>query len=183
MESLEARLLSRIQQLKVVLRGDFKLASGRTASYYIDGRLLGLDGRASVLLGQIISQRLPKEVRSIGGPATGAIALVAATLAAAYANQRDLRGFYMRSAAKQHGRRQSFEGHPLSPAVIIDDVCSTGGSLLKVAAALEVQDIEVYSILAVFDKEQGGRTIIDQGYRYSAIFSVEEGNLTPYQSS
>ena len=45
---LEEKLLERARQLDVLKHGHFKLASGQTSSYYLDGRLLSLDSQGSI---------------------------------------------------------------------------------------------------------------------------------------
>ena len=168
---LQAQLLSRVENLEVIKHGRFTLSSGRKSNYYIDGRLAGLDGRAVALIGRIIASRLPKETRSVGGPAVGAVPLVVATLIAA-GQQGALSGFYVRDVSKEHGRQRLLEGSPLTPAVIVDDTCTTGSSILKIAALLEERSIEVKRIIAVFDRG-GGRRVIEKGYDYSAILTVD----------
>ena len=161
----------------MIKRGRFTLSSGQKSNYYIDGRLAGLDGRAAALIGRIIASRLSESTRSVGGPAVGAVPLVVATLIATSAQQRALSGFYVRDAPKEHGRQRLLEGDPLTPAVIVDDTCTTGFSVLKIVALLEEQSIEIERIIAVFDRG-GGRQVIEKGYGYSAILTVDaDGKL------
>ena len=183
MEKLEEKLLTRALKLGVVSRGKFKLASGRTSNYYIDGRLLGLDSQGAKLIGQIVNQRLAEEVSSVGGPATGAITLVAATLATCQ-RQPGLSGFYTRPSAKDHGHLKSIDGQPRNKALILDDVCTTGGSLLQTADQLKSEKIEIDSIMTIFDRieQGGGDNIIQKGYKYSAIFTVSaDGEIGLYE--
>lgn len=170
------QLLARAEQIGVVKRGDFVLSSGLTSKYYIDGRLLSLDGIGAALLGRIIAQRLPVGVQSVGGPAVGAVPLVVATVIAAEAS-RDLGGFYMRSSVKEHGRQQLIEGSLVSPAAILEDTCTTGASALKAAEELQSKGVEVSAVIAVFDR--GGASFIrERGYAYSAILSATDGKLS-----
>ncbi len=176
---MESQLLSRAEQIGVVKYGDFTLSSGLRSKYYVDGRLLSLDGRGSALIGQIINKRLPDGTMSVGGPAVGSVPLVVATVMTANSQQRDLQGFYVRSSVKEHGRQQLVEGVLASPAVIVDDACTTGGSVLQVAAELESRGIKVSLIISVFDR--GARQNIGgKGYRYSAILFINGDKLSIY---
>ncbi len=176
----ELKLLNRIRQIGVVKRGSFILSSGLTSSYYIDGRLASLDGLAVTLIGHIVAKRLPKSVRSIGGPAVGAVPLVTSVIMAANSQKRLLKGFYVRSNSKQHGRRQLIEGELESPVVIIDDTCTTGSSVLNVAAILRAKGIVITRIIAVFDRG-GGSKVTEAGYSYSALFKIRAGQIEIYK--
>lgn len=169
------QLLARAGQLDILARGKFKLASGRTSNYYIDGRRLGLDSRGADLIGRLILARLGR-VKSIGGPATGAIPVIAAVLAAAGQSGRPLAGFYVRPAAKDHGQKQQVESRPVSPLALVDDTCTSGDSLLSLASRLERQGETIGQIITVFDRG-GGEAIQARGYDYDSLLSVSRGRL------
>ena len=172
---LEEKLLERARQLDVLKHGNFKLVSGQTSSYYLDGRLLSLDSQGAFLLGEIINKRL-EEVQSIGGPAMGAIPLISATLAAAGRQARQLAGFYLRPTAKEHGRKKLIEGCLVSPLALVDDTCTTDRSILLLADKLKREGAFIEQIIIVFDRG-GGQNIRDKGYNYSSIFAVDDGRL------
>ena len=172
---LEAKLLERARQLDVLKHGNFKLASGQTSSYYLDGRLLSLDSQGAFLLGEIINNRL-KGVQSIGGPAMGAIPLISATLAAAGRQASQLAGFYLRPTAKEHGRKKLIEGRLVSPLALVDDTCTTGRSILLLADRLKREGAVIEQIIIVFDRG-GGQNVKDKGYNYSSVFAVDDGRL------
>lgn len=169
------QLLARANRLGVLARGKFKLTSGQTSNYYIDGRRLSLDSRGADLIGRLILARLGR-AKSIGGPATGAIPIVAASLAVAGRAGRPLAGFYVRKAAQDHGQKQSLEGRPASPLVLVDDTCTTGGSLLALADGLERQGKVIDRIITVFDRG-GSQAIRDRGLAYDSLLSVRRGRL------
>ena len=170
------RLLDRANQLGILRRGQFKLASGQTSGYYIDGRQLSLDGQGADLIGRIILDRLDRQTRSIGGPATGAIPIIAATVVAASQSERLLTGFYSRSKAKNYGLGQQIEGRVESPVVLVDDVCTTGESLAELAKQLEGQGKVIGQIITVFDRG-GGRAVRAGGYHYSSLLTVRRKQL------
>ena len=179
--TLEQQLLLRAQQLSIVKQGNFTLSSGQKSSIYIDVRLLGLDGLGTTLIGQIISQRLSEKIKSIGGMATGSISLTTSSLIAICQKRKDIQGFYIRKESKQHGRLKMHEGYLVSPAVVIDDVATTGQSLLKVASYLKEHKIKVALIMSIVDR--GIKDIVEtQGYNYDAILSLKNNQLDIYPS-
>ena len=177
-----AELIKRAHQLEIVQKGSFRLASGQISDYYIDGRKLALDSHGLLLIGQLIYGALDKDIVAVGGPATGAISLVAATLTEAAQQQRELNGFYMRQATKDHGQLKNIEGDVKSPVALVDDTCTTGGSLLKIAQQLKEEGIVVQTIITIFDRG-GGQNVIKAGYPYISFISASEGDLQAYQES
>src|SRR5207302_4056609 len=112
-------------------RGTFRLASGRTSHYYVDGRKLTLSSEGAALIGAGVLEQLASrpEVQAVGGLTLGADPIVGATLAVAALHGRDrLRGFLVRKEAKTHGTGNRIEG-PLEPGsivAVVDDVATTG---------------------------------------------------------
>ena len=172
------QLLDLAQRLEVLKVGHFRLASGQTSQHYIDGRILNLDAQGSDLIGRIILNKLDQS-QSIGGPATGAIAIVAAVLAAAGQKQQQLKGFYWRQTDKSHGRKQQLEGQALSPITLVDDTCTTGGSLLELAENLESQGHRIDQVITIFDRG-GGDNLQARGYRYHSLLKLADGQLATY---
>ena len=173
------KLTQRAGELGVIKRGNFKLSSGQSSDYYVDGRLLSMDPVGAALLGRIFSKRL-SAVKSVGGPAIGAVPIVTATIVAAHYLQKDIKGFFVRSASKGHGRKQLIEGYLTSPVAILDDTCTTGQSIMLIVKLLESKNVEIEQILTIFDRG-GGQNILDAGYKYSALLSVVDGSLEPWQ--
>ena len=139
--------------------GEFTLASGAKSSYYFDGRRLSLDPKGAHLLGTIFLDILvPLGVQSIGGPTVGADPIVAAVALMSHQRGTPVSGFIVRSQQKQYGTQQNVEG-PISPdstVAIVDDVCTTGGSIFKAIDAAEALGCKVAVVLAVLGRTQGG---------------------------
>ena len=178
MISPEVRLLAVAKQLNVLSFGQFELASGQSSNCYIDGRCLSLDAAGSNLIGQAIYARL-QTAKSVGGPATGALPIVSAVVSASLAAKSPLTGFYLRSQSKDHGLNKLIEGRPVSAALIVDDTCSTGGSLLKVIKLLEARSVEIEQVITIFDRG-GGQKITAAGYKYSALLKLDNDQLAVY---
>lgn len=98
-------------------------------------------------------------VQSIGGLTLGADPIAYAIAYASASSDAPLRAFTVRKAAKTHGTRQRIEG-PFQPGdhvVIAEDVITTGTSALQAAEAVTDAGGHVRGVLALVDREEGGR--------------------------
>ncbi len=144
--------------------GNFTLASGKQASFYLDCRKLTLHplGANQVAAGMLtlLGNSMPS---AIGGMAIGADPITASTITLAGQQGIDLLGFIVRKEAKQHGTGRQVEGPVLSgmSAVIVEDVVTSGGSALKAVDAAREFGLQVDRILAVVDRLEGGREAIE----------------------
>ena len=134
------RLLELALERGAIRYGDFTLSSGKTSSYYFDGRLLSLDPEGAHLIGNALLPMLAEAgVDAVGGPTLGADPIVTAAAMASWQQGAPLPAFIVRKEAKGHGLTQMIEG-PLPEAAtvaIVDDTCTTGGSLFHAIDAAE----------------------------------------------
>jgi orotate phosphoribosyltransferase len=158
--------------------GDFILTSGRRSDFYFNGKQVTLEGRGLYLASLLILQRCRQlGVAAIGGLTLGADP-IAAGVAALSGRGEPLRAFIVRKEAKEHGTGRLIEGPAFRDGdrvMLVDDVITTGGSLLKAADALRDQPVEVVEALAVVDREEGGRENIEaRGLRVHSLFVRSE---------
>ena len=169
--------------------GDFTLASGQKSDYYIDCRITTLHaegGRLSgLVLYDIIRQHIA-QAEAVGGLTMGADPLVSNTASASawYALQSGLdpsdpatpllQGFLVRKAEKTHGTGRRIEGFLKkgAPVVIVDDVCTTGGSTITAIEAAREAGMTVAGVLCLVDREQGGRAHIEAAAAGAPFLSV-----------
>ena len=175
-EQMVERLLERSLERGAIRYGDFTLTSGRKSAYYFDGRLLSLDPEGAYLLGRALLPILREYgVEAIGGPTLGADPIVAAVAAASWQEGTPVPAFIVRKEAKEHGTSQLIEG-PLAPGstvAIVDDTCTTGGSLLHAIAAAEDAGCTVGLTLAVLDRNEGGSAALrERGYPFAALLTA-----------
>ena len=162
--------------------GDFTLTAGRKSSYYFDGRLLSLDPEGAHLIGRALLPILRQAgVNAVGGPALGAVPMVTAVALASRQEPDPLPAFVVRTESRTHGTRQTIEG-PLakgSRVAIIDDTCTTGGSLLHAIAAAEEAGCTVVKVVALLDRREGGAEELERrGYDFTALLAATpEGNV------
>jgi orotate phosphoribosyltransferase len=75
-----------------------------------------------------------------------------------------IHGFLVRKAEKTHGTGRRIEGflQPGAPVVIVDDVCTTGGSTITAIESTRDAGMTVAGVLCLVDREQGGRLNIER---------------------
>jgi orotate phosphoribosyltransferase len=158
--------------------GDFTLASGRKSKYYINGKMTTLDGRGAYLIARNFLAMIADDVPdAVGGLTLGADPIVGSMLALAGLEDLPLRGFIVRKQSKDHGTKKLVEGslQKGERVVIVEDVVTTGGSSLQAVAAVRELGFEIKKIVAVVDREEGGRqNLADAGCTLEAIFTANE---------
>jgi orotate phosphoribosyltransferase len=173
---LKNRLREILLKKSVVSGKEFTLASGKTSNFYVDARITTLDPEGATLCGKIFLQMLGEfKVNSVGGYSIGADPIVTAIAVISHLENRPLPAFIIRKEEKTHGTRKMIEGnfHPSDRVALFDDVITSGGSIIKGAKQVELEGGKVEVIMAVLDREEGGRETID-GYRYMSIFTKKE---------
>jgi orotate phosphoribosyltransferase len=159
---LEDLLLSRS-----VRYGDFLLASGQRSSYYIDCRLTTMSAEGMVLIGQEGLRAIRDagwKASAVGGLTLGADPVAYAIAAASLGAGPALDAFTVRKEAKQHGTQRLIEGNfvPGAMVVVVEDVITSGSSALRAIDAVTGEGGSVAGVLAVVDREQGGRERLEQ---------------------
>ena len=184
MSDLAQRLLQLALEKGALRYGDFTLTSGRKSGYYFDGRLLSLEPEGAYLIGQALLPLLRDAgAAAIGGPTLGADPIVTAVaLTSRWDGDDDIPAFIVRKEAKAHGAGQAIEG-PLpagGPVAIVDDTCTTGGSLFHAIAAAEAAGCRVVKTLAILDRREGGSAELRRrGYDFTALLTAnEQGEIT-----
>jgi len=152
-------------------RGDFVLASGRRSSLYVDCRLTTMSPEGQLLIGRAGLAALRATgwpVDSVGGLTLGADPIAYAIAhASALADEAGtgtmVRAFTVRKEAKVHGTGKLIEGPflPTDQVVVVEDVITTGGSALKAVEAIRAAGATVLGVLALVDREEGGREALE----------------------
>ena len=175
---LRTQLLAILQKQSVIL-GQVRLASGKTSSFYIDGKMTSLSRDGVVLAAKLFYQNLG-DIQAVGGPTMGADPFLGAILYEAYLQKHPLKAFIVRKDVKSHGTMKVIEG-PLvkgDRVVLIEDVITTGGSVLKAADAVKEAGCVVTKILCLLDRNEGAReAFAAAGIPYFSIFSKNDLNL------
>jgi len=160
------------ERLREKLRGCIRsgpvtLSSGKVTDFYFDGRLVTLDSEGSVLVGKLIlDEVVARGVGAVGGLTSGADPITSVVGVLAFQRGVPLRLFFVRKERKEHGTQKRVEGPPIresgaaaAPVVaLVDDVLTTGGSLLRAREAIvEETGLEPRLAFVIVDREEGGR--------------------------
>ncbi|MGH7529895.1 MAG: orotate phosphoribosyltransferase [Gemmatimonadales bacterium] len=166
-----------------VRRGDFVLASGRQSTFYIDARRTTMSGDGLAVIGGLGLDRLAARgwtPHAVGGLTLGADPVAYALALTARRRGLPLDAFTVRKAAKEHGTGSRIEGCFTSgaPVVIVEDVITTGGSAREAIAAVEQEGAHVLGVLAVVDRQEGGRDALERaGYLVEAMLTAQDLGL------
>jgi orotate phosphoribosyltransferase len=160
-------------------RGQFTLASGRQSTLYIDARLTTMSPEGLVVIGSLGLRAIREswQVDSVGGLTLGADPISYAISYASAATDQPLRAFTVRKEVKTHGTGKLIEGPFQSGdrVVIIEDVITTGGSALKAVDAVLAAGGSVAGVLALVDRQEGGREVIEaKGISVVSLVSAHE---------
>jgi len=163
---LERRLRELLRE-RSIARGDFVLASGRRSSFYVDARRTTMSGEGFAVIGALGLARLLARGWApalVGGLTLGADPVAYAIAAAAHAQGRTLDAFSVRKQAKAHGTGRRIEGcfAPGASVVVVEDVITTGQSAAEAIAAVTAEGGRVLGVLAVVDREEGGRALLER---------------------
>jgi len=178
--SAEHGRLVALLKSRSVLRGDFTLASGRRSSYYIDCRRTTMHAEGLDLIGRLGLAALRSRGWApdvVGGLTLGADPVAYAVARASCGSPPAVHAFTVRKAAKAHGAGRRIEGcfEPGAAVVVTEDVITTGGSALEAARVVREEGGTVLGVLAVVDREEGGRAALEAaGLAVHALVSVRE---------
>ena len=174
--------LKRLAQLlleKSYISGQVTLTSGRTSDYYFDCKQTALHPEGGHLLGQALLQAVNPQVQAVGGMTLGADPLVSAVSVLSHVHNRPLPAFIVRKTPKGHGTNQYLEGLSNIPqgarVAILEDVVTTGGSVLKACERTVMAGLQVVQVLTVLDRQEGGgETLAEHGYHLESLFTRED---------
>ncbi|WP_034641327.1 orotate phosphoribosyltransferase [Desulfovibrio inopinatus] len=169
--------LARLLVEKSYIEGEVTLTSGRKSDYYFDCKQTALHPRGAYLIGNLFYEMLePLDVVGVGGMTLGADPLVTAVSVVSATQKKPLPAFIVRKQSKGHGTNQYLEGmgnfSKGDKVALLEDVVTTGGTLVKVIERVRDAGLVVTEILTVLDREEGGReNLADAGFALRAIFT------------
>lgn len=179
----ERAALADLLQARSVRHGDFVLASGQRSTYYIDARRTTMSAEGLDLIGRLGLAAIREagwRPAAVGGLTMGADPVAYAVALASLRAGPVVQAFSVRKEAKGHGTRQRIEGNfePGNAVVVAEDVITSGSSALQAVAAVREAGGTVLGVLAVVDREQGGRAAIEEaGVRVVALVTAGELGL------
>ena len=164
--------------------GQFTLASGKHATYYLDGKQATLDPHGARLVAEGILDLLAGRPMpaAVGGMSIGADPITAAVVTMSAVRGTPLAGFMVRKESKGHGTNQYIEGpvEPGSEVVIVEDVVTPGGSSLTAIERCEAFGLKVVRVIAIVDRMEGGAEAFQKrGYPLSSLLTIRDFGIEP----
>lgn len=175
--------LLELVRTKALKFGDFTLASGKKAKYYLDGKQVTLDSAGAKLIGEGLLDLLTDDMpAAVGGMSIGADPITAAVITIAGLRDLPLAGFMVRKEAKGHGTQRFIEGPVVAGqrVAIVEDVVTTGGSSLLAIERCEEFGLKVTRVLAIVDRMEGGADAFRaRGYKFDSLLTIADFGIAP----
>jgi orotate phosphoribosyltransferase len=181
----EQESLAALLRERSIKFGDFRLASGQRSSYYIDARKTTMSATGQLLIGRLGLRAIRAAgwaPKAVGGLTLGADPVAYAIARASNDLPPLVEAFSVRKQAKEHGTQRRIEGNfePGDPVVVLEDVITTGASALEAVRAIRNQGGEVLGVLAVVDRLQGGKAMIEsEKIKVVVLTTTKELGLNP----
>lgn len=158
---------------------EVRLASGRISDFYFDGKQTTLHPEGAHLVAQLILEKIRQdfpEAEAIGGPTLGADPMASSVAVMSYQQGMPLPAFIVRKEPKGHGTMSWIEGarhlHQGMKVVLLEDVITTGGSILKAADRVKEAGLVPIGIVVLVDREEGGRENLEsQGLKVASLLT------------
>ncbi len=179
------RMRLRLKELllqKSYREGRIKLTSGKESDFYIDGKQTTLDPEGAYLCGMLLYDLICSQtegIGAVGGMTLGADPLVTAVSIVSYLEGGPLPAFIVRKEPKSHGTENYIEGKENlaegTRVALLEDVVTTGGTLLQVIERVRSQGFEVGLVATIVDRQEGGtEALAKQGYKLLSLFTRED---------
>jgi orotate phosphoribosyltransferase len=168
-----------IEELRrhALILGEVTLTSGATAQYYVDAKRAILRPAGFRAMAELVAECARRwQATAAGGLTMGADAPACGALAGG----ADVKAFFVRKEAKQHGLQRRIEGPPLEPGercLIVEDVVTTGGSTVQAIEAVRAEGHDVCGVVCVLDRLAGGAEAIalaSRGAPYEALATIDD---------
>ena len=176
--------LTALIRQKALRFGTFTLASGKKATYYLDGKQVTLDPEGARLIAEGILDLLNRDglPDAIGGMSIGADPITAAVVTMSAVRGTPIPGFLVRRESKGHGTNRYIEG-PVKPGdkvAIVEDVVTTGGSSLAAIERAEAFGLQVARVIAIVDRMEGGAEAFAQrGLPLDSLLNIRDFGIQP----
>ncbi|MBN1219173.1 MAG: orotidine-5'-phosphate decarboxylase [Anaerolineae bacterium] len=171
--SPRAELILKLYDVGCVQFGSFTLASGKQSPFYIDLRRVTSD--ASLL--KMVAQAYAELLRPLTFDHLAGVPYAALPIGTAVALLMNKSLIYPRKEVKAHGTGKRIEGifAPGDRVVVLEDLVTSGGSVLTVIETLVEAGLKVSDVAVLIDREQGGdKNLAKKGYRLHATLRLSE---------
>lgn len=160
-------------QLGIIKFGRFTLKSGIESPFYVDLRPLSSDPKILKRLANYLLDMLPLDNFDL----ICGVPYAALPMATAMSLESYLPLIIKRKEAKDYGTKKLIEGIYTKGqnCLLVEDVITSGKSLLETIPEIENEGISVSDIVVVLDRQQGGKELLEsRGYRVHTLFTISE---------
>jgi orotate phosphoribosyltransferase len=177
-EDKHERLKDIIKERGIVIK-DVTLSSNRKSKFYYDIKSIVSEPEGAALIGELMLAHILKiepKTMSVGGLESGAIAIATAIVCSSYMLTPTSRvsGFFVRKCVKTYGLEKMIEGIVKDPVAVVDDVITTGKSVLDAVAALRNQGFRNINIVSVIDRETKENLLHQNNLQFHSLFKHSE---------
>ena len=166
-------LIDLLKENEVFLEGDFTLSSGKKSNYYINMKKAITEPEILSTISSLITEKIKDdEIDKVAGPALGAV-----PIAAAVSLESKLPLLMIRKEKKGYGTSKLIEGELLEGdnVIVVEDVSTTGGSLLKAIKAIQENGGNVKRAFVVVDRQEGAIEAFEkEGITLEPLITVDE---------
>lgn len=160
-------------KLGIIKFGKFTLKSGIESPFYVDLRPLASDPKILKHLANYLLEMLPLDNFDV----ICGVPYAALPMATAMSLESYIPLIIKRKEAKSYGTKKLIEGiyKKGQNCLLVEDVITSGKSLLETIPEIENEGISVSDIVVVLDRQQGGKELLEEkGYRVHTLFNISE---------
>lgn len=167
---LQQSLILSLYQIGCIQFGEFKLKSGQTSSIYIN--LRKIISYPDML--RTVAQAMWQATQACHFDLVCGVPYTALPIATCLSLEHAIPMVMRRKEKKDYGTKQTIEGEFKAGqrCLIVEDVITTGGSLLETAQELENAGLQIDDVVALIDREQGGKKILEKKYKVHTLLSL-----------
>lgn len=173
LENYKEKLLKLLKENDVIKFGDFTLSSGKKSDYYVDMKKAITMPEILDTVAHMISEKIENEnIDKIAGPALGAVPIATAT---SLISKKPM--LMIRKEKKSYGTSKQIEGELLENdnVIIVEDVTTTGGSLLKAINVINENGGKIIEAFVIVDREEGAKeTFEEKNIIFTPLLTITE---------
>ncbi len=169
----KSKLIELLKNNNVIKFGKFTLSSGKESDYYVDMKKAITEPEILECVAHLITEEIKDDnINKIAGPALGAVPIATAT---SLISKKPM--LMIRKEKKSYGTSKQIEGKLLENdnVVIVEDVTTTGGSLLKAIKVIEENGGNITQAFVIVDREEGAQeTFEENNVEFKPLLTISE---------
>lgn len=172
MNEYKKKLIELLKENDVIKFGDFTLSSGKKSDYYVDMKKAITEPAILECVAHLITEKIDANIDKIAGPALGAVPIATAT---SLISKKPM--LMIRKEKKSYGTSKQIEGELIENdnVIIVEDVTTTGGSLLKAIDVIEDNGGKIIKAFVIVDREEGAKdTFEKRNIAFEPLLTISE---------